>query len=1189
MKRWKRIVAGLLCATLLFTQDVTLTAAWAQGTEQEETKGEVQQSQTPDQVDVQQTEQRTAINYVYRDNTYVDLPGEQNILIGFHEETGKVTDAVLHTVKEETGEEFLIPGVGAGQDFQFTMRYENASQQGSYRIAGVEYVVDGETQYADFRLDDGLRDMRYGVGKKIDAGIGDAVVVEEKTDAEEEAVTQLVQEDTDVAIVRYDAGGQENGDQTIQDAIEQAKEEVQQAVEENENIDEEATGDRDVVVCLDPGHGGTDPGAVANGVQEKDLNLAIARACRDELNTYAGVKVVMTRDSDVKIELETRAEIAKNAGASVFVSIHNNWAANAGASGSMVFYPNGSYRPDIGNNGRILAEHILNQLVALGLKNNGVKIRNSETGTTYEDGSLADYYAVIKHTKKRGIPGIIVEHAFISNGSDVANHLGNADQLRQLGVADAHGIAEYFGLKKGLITPTMTKAQVVQGNQVELNWTGVTNADIYEIYRKEVGQSAYKKIHSMAAYITYWTDTTASEGKKYQYKVRGTKKVDGTTLYSKFSNELTVNILKVPTIASVTSSNSKKIKVTWKKVSGASGYEIRRRDKDGKYQIIGKVEGENTVTYFDTKPEEGLLYYYKIRAFDQQSTTAWSKAKTGNTLSKPELLSITRSSKSVKLQWKEVKEADGYFIIRSEKKNEGYVKVKNISDPKTLSYVDSGIKTNKDYYYKVRAYRQAYNIESSGYINPVIAYRAKPSISSIKVAGNGLKLTWKKVSTAKSYQIYRSLDKTGGFKRIATVSNAGQYVDKTIEKNTTYYYRIRIKNKVESAEVYGPYSTIEQGELNFEQGDDLSAPAPDGITGFAVRSNTSTRLKLSWKKVNGADGYSIYRSEEKEGSFKRIKTIQDASTVVYLDGGRETGKTYYYRMRSFKRYEDGAKYSKYTAVKSVAPLKKTVISSILSPKSEAVTLTWNEIDDVDYMIYRSTEEKGTYQLVDIVSGDAQNTYTDTGLTLNKTYFYKVRTKQKQGSVINYGSSSTVASQRLGYSIAGPTTITLSQMIAFYNKSGKKYPAAQYKNKGASTLQKFCQIVMDEANAEGIPAEVVWSQICLETGYLSFPGDVKPDQCNFGGLGAVGNGVTGEVFPNVRTGIRAQVQHLKAYGTNYQLNKKCVDPRFQYVERGCAPIVEWLGIQENPKKKGWATQQRYGYNLVGIIQRIKECE
>lgn len=1192
MKRWKRIVAVLLCAALLFTaQDVSLTAAWAQGTEQDSEdstkEGIAQQPQTPDQVDVQQTEHRTSINYVYRDNTYVALPGEQNILIGFHEETGIVTDAILHTIKEETGEEFLTTGIGLGQDFQFTMQYEEASQKGSYRIAGMDYTVDGETKYVDFSLDEGLSNMRYGVGETIDAGMGDAVIVEENMDAEEEAVTRLVQEGTDAAIVSYDAQGQTTGGNTIQEAIEQAEEEVAKTSEEKE-ASERATGEGDIVVCLDPGHGGTDPGAVANGLQEKDLNLAIARACRDELSTYAGVKVVMTRDSDVKIELETRAEIAKNAGASVFVSIHNNWASNAAASGAMVFYPNGSYRPDIGNNGKILAEHILNQLVALGLKNNGVQIRNSENGSTYADGSLADYYAVIKHAKKRGIPGIIVEHAFISNGSDIANHLSNEEQLRQLGMADARGIAEYFGLKKGLITPTMTKAQVLAGNSVELNWTGVTNADVYEIYRKEAGENSYKKIHNMAAYITYWTDTTVSAGKTYQYKVRGTKNVDGITIYSLFSNELTVNVLKAPTIASVTSVNDKKLKVTWKKVSGATGYEIRRKEEGGKYQTVGTVAGGSTVTYSDAERKVGTSYIYQVRAFDGQGKTAWSKSKTGSTLKKPELTSITRSSKSVKLQWKEVEDADGYFITRSEKKDGSYVKVKNISDSQTLSYVDSEIKTNKDYYYKVRAYRQAYNVESSGYINPVIAYRAKPSISSIKAAEDGLKLTWKKVSTASSYQVYRSIDETGGFERIATVSGKVQYTDKTIEENQKYFYRVRTKNKIESTAAYGPYSTIEQGELDFAQGENLSAAAPNTISGFAVRSNTSTRLKLSWKKVSAADGYAIYRSSKKDSGFKRIATINDTSTLSYLDGGLETGTTYYYKMRSFKRYEDGAKYSKYTAVKSAAPLKKTSISSIGSPKSEAVTLTWNKVDSVDYMIYRSTAEKGTYQLVDTISGEEESTYTDTGLSLNKTYFYKVRTKQVIGTTVNYGSSSAAASQKLGYSIAGPTTVTIDQMIAFYNKSGKKYPAATYKDKGASTLKKFCQLVIDEANAEGIPAEVVWSQICLETGYLSFPGDVKVEQCNFGGLGAVGNGATGETFPNVRTGIRAQVQHLKAYGTTYPLNKKCVDPRFQYVERGCAPIVEWLGIQENPKKKGWATQERYGYNLVGIIQRIKAC-
>ena len=103
----------------------------------------------------------------------------------------------------------------------------------------------------------------------------------------------------------------------------------------------------------------------------------------------------------------------------------------------------------------------------------------------------------------------------------------------------------------------------------------------------------------------------------------------------------------------------------------------------------------------------------------------------------------------------------------------------------------------------------------------------------------------------------------------------------------------------------------------------------------------------------------------------------------------------------------------------------------------------------------------------------------------------------------------------------------------------------------------------------------------ETGWLQFGGDVSVSQYNFGGLGATG-GVPGLSFSDVRTGIRAQVQHLKAYGSTEPLRNECVDLRFGYVDRGCAKYVQWLGIQENPQRKGWAASKGYGATIVGMI-------
>lgn len=163
------------------------------------------------------------------------------------------------------------------------------------------------------------------------------------------------------------------------------------------------------------------------------------------------------------------------------------------------------------------------------------------------------------------------------------------------------------------------------------------------------------------------------------------------------------------------------------------------------------------------------------------------------------------------------------------------------------------------------------------------------------------------------------------------------------------------------------------------------------------------------------------------------------------------------------------------------------------------------------------------------------------------------------------------------SIMGNTYTYLEQMVRYY-EANKEYPSF-YANTDAPTIEDFCRIYMEEAQAEGIRAEVAFCQAMKETGFLSYKGDVNPEQFNFAGIGAIGGGVCGNSFESVRTGIRAQIQHLKAYASAEELTRECVDPRFAYVNRGSTPYVEWLGIRENPLGGGWATAKGYGQSII----------
>lgn len=163
------------------------------------------------------------------------------------------------------------------------------------------------------------------------------------------------------------------------------------------------------------------------------------------------------------------------------------------------------------------------------------------------------------------------------------------------------------------------------------------------------------------------------------------------------------------------------------------------------------------------------------------------------------------------------------------------------------------------------------------------------------------------------------------------------------------------------------------------------------------------------------------------------------------------------------------------------------------------------------------------------------------------------------------------------SITGTAEATVEQMRAYIKKK---------KPKVAQSVLKMIPLYISEGAAEGIRGDVAFAQSCLETGNFTFKGSaVTLDQNNFCGMGVTANGMKGNSFKSPKEGIRAQIQHLKAYASTQPLTQTCVDPRYQYVQKGCAPYVEWLGIQENPQGRGWASGAGYGQKILAILGAI----
>ena len=764
--------------------------------------------------------------------------------------------------------------------------------------------------------------------------------------------------------------------------------------DDDENVYKAGSG---LVVVIDAGHGGYDGGAEStfNGVtySEKYMNLKIAQACRDELQKYYGVTVYMTRDDDTFVKLGDRTAYAKSVGADVFVSIHNNSSESGAANGATVFYPNSNYNASIGSTGEGLAQSILNNLTQFGLKNNGVQIRNSESGDTYADGSLCDYYSVIRGSKKHGFPGLIVEHAFLSNQSDAEKYLNSDAKLTALGVADAKGIAAYYGLSVGT-------------GQLERQ----ENGDWYMMHNGQIDTN----YNSLAYYQGYWYVVS-----------NGVLNRNFTGLYKYQGN--------------------------W--------YYVKNGTVDFHYTGLAK----NSAGWFYV--DDGKINWN------------YNGLAKGNA---------------------------GWFYVRSGK----------------VDFSKNGLVYNAGNWFYIQ----------NGYLN-------WNTTTLVKYNGR-----WYGVHNGYVDWNYSGIIRLGG--SYYYVSNGILNWNYTgLAKNKTGWFYVK-NGKVDFSKtglVYnaGNWFYVQNGFLNWK----TSTLAQNGGVWYGVHNGY---VDWSYSGIIRLGG-SYYYVSNGILNWKYTGLAKNETGWFYVKNGKvdfsKTGLVYnagnwFWITKGF--------------------------------------LNWNSNGVVPY----------ANDWFCIRNGRIDWSYTGLAVGITGTWYIKngiVDFSYNGPAVLNgdeyivYGGHASVK----GTSIMGTSSTSVEQMVKYYNAHAA-YPAF-YAGTDAPTIEAFCQIYMEECAAEGVKAEVAFCQAMNETGFLKFGGQVSITQYNFAGMGATDDGAAGASFPNVRTGVRAQVQHLKGYASTDALNNACVDPRFAYLSksRGCAPIVEWLGINENPAKKGWATSVNYGYNLRNL--------
>ena len=961
------------CTVLLLTAAMSITAlpvtAWAETPEESavtgaETATDYVDENAVDEKQAADTEQR--LNYMYIDQPYLETPNTQKVVVSWGDGSEGI-EQMTATVQGPVGEEVWTAVQESDGIYLFERAYTE-QERGVYSVTELHVTIAGNVY--DYSLADLGIEALFGVDEKYEG-------IEELQPVSEEEVS------ADIAAYNIDESGNVTEQSSIEEAIVQAEQEIPAMMSD----DGVQTQSSNIVVALDPGHDSTHAGASANGVREEVLTLKIAQYCKAELEEYAGVSVYMTRTTadcphpggSSAHDIDQRVADAAAAGASVYVSFHLNSSLSSAAKGAEIIIPNTNWKPQVGNDGKKLATLIESELVGLGLEERKIYSKNTTVNERYEDGSLSDYFTVQISAKEHGIPGIIVEHAFVTNTSDVNNFLNNEAGLKKLGVADATGIAKYFGLSKG---------------QWYKDYTGWWYAS---------GTSYLKNQWAQISGSWYYFDFNG-------YMETGWQKISGKWSYLGGTDD---GIMRI---------GWQKIGTNWYYFN-SSGYMLTGWQKIGtKWYYFG--ESDDGAMRIGWQKIGGDRYYFG-EANDGAMKTGWQKIG--------ESWYYLGSSNGGYLQtgWQKIGGAWYYF-----------------SDKENGAMKTGWQKVGSTWYYLGSA--------DDGY----------------------MQTGWKKLGT----NWYYFGESNDGAMRTGFAKVGGDW----------YYF-----GGTDDGAMKNGWQKV-------------------GSTWYYLGSADDGYMQTGWKKL-GTNWY--YFGESNDGAMRT--------------GFAKVGGDWYY----FGGTDDGA-----------------------------MKTGWQKIDGTWYFfnddgMYDSTKK---YDEIPGINDDKINGSAGTN---------------------NSNTNSNVVEGT--YLIEGDTEVTVDQMVAYFEASKKAYPEDVMRKGGAATIRDFCQIYYEEAVAEGIKAEVAFVQAMKETGWLQFTGVVKAEQYNFAGMGATGNSVSGESFKDVREGVRAQIQHLKAYGSTKSLNQTCVDNRFKYVERGSAIYVEWLSIPNNPKKKGWAAAKGYGVDIVKMIQKLKK--
>ena len=577
--------------------------------------------------------------------------------------------------------------------------------------------------------------------------------------------------------------------------------------------------------------------------------------------------------------------------------------------------------------------------------------------------------------------------SYIENGN---TYYYKVRALDANGTAGAWSSIVSVTYKQTLPAPTVTGGNDAQGRPT-LKWNAVTGAAKYEVYRARSKNGDYIK-YSTVTGTSYTNTSYIEDGNTYYYKVHA---LDANGTAGAWSSIVSVTYKQTLPAPTVTGGNDSQGRPTlkWNAVSGAAKYEVyRARSMNGDYIKYSTVTG---TSYTNTSYiENGNTYYYKVRALDAKGTAgAWSSVVSvtyKQTLPAPAVTGGKDSQGRPTLKWNAVTGAAKYEVYRARSKDGDYIKYSTVTGTSytNTSYIESG----NTYYYKVRALDAN---GTAGAWSSVVSVTYKQTLSAPAVTGGNdaqgrPTLTWKAVTGAAKYEVYRARSKDGTYTKYSTTTGTAYTNSSYLTSGATYYYKVRALDANGNA---GPYSAVVSVTCRLK----LTAPT---VTGG---KDSQGRPTLKWNAVTGAAKYEVYRARSKDGDYIKYSTVTGTSytNTSYI----ENGNTYYYKVRALGSDGTAGPDSTPVSVTYKAPFGAPLVTGSKDSQGRPA-LKWDKVTDAaKYEVYRARSKDGTYSLMSTQSATG---YTNTSYLANgTTYYYKVRALKANGTASAYSSVVTI--------------------------------------------------------------------------------------------------------------------------------------------------------------------------------------